>query len=88
MPVAIIGYPAMAQAPYVKLGAGAGERCPRLMARVPIISWLSTYQAKYFLTDLSAGVSLGTMCLAQTMAHATIATTEPIQGKTILVNHP
>lgn len=80
MPAAI-GYPAMAHAPYVKLGAGeSGERCPRLMARVPIISWLSTYKAKYFLTDLSAGVSLGTMCLAQTMAHATIATTEPIQG--------
>lgn len=67
----------MAEAHYVKLEA---QSFP-LTARVPIISWLSSYEAKYFLTDLTAGVSLGTMCLAQTMAHATIATTEPIQGE-------
>lgn len=69
----------MADAQYEKLGSE--KRCPRLQARVPIISWLSTYDMKYFITDLTAGVSLGTMCLAQTMAHATIATTEPIQGE-------
>ena len=69
----------MADAQYEKLGSE--KRCPRLQARVPIIYWLSTYDMKYFITDLTAGVSLGTMCLAQTMAHATIATTEPIQGE-------
>lgn len=52
----------------------------RVAARVPILSWLSTYEGKYLMVDLTAGVSLGTMCLAQTLAHATIATTDPIQG--------
>ena len=38
------------------------------------------YEARFLVADVTAGVTLGTMCLAQTLAHATIATTDPIQG--------
>lgn len=46
----------------------------------PIFRWLGRYEARFLLADVTAGVTLGTMCLAQTLAHAVIATTDPIQG--------
>ncbi|CAJ1454625.1 unnamed protein product [Effrenium voratum] len=76
--------------PYVPLRDNFGGAAPDthgtstwkalLQRRVPPLSWLPAYEMKYFLTDVTAGITLGTMCLAQTLAHATIATTEPIQG--------
>eukprot|EP00931_Biecheleriopsis_adriatica_P089052 TRINITY_DN63249_c0_g1_i1.p1 TRINITY_DN63249_c0_g1~~TRINITY_DN63249_c0_g1_i1.p1 ORF type:complete len:657 (-),score=119.98 TRINITY_DN63249_c0_g1_i1:73-2043(-) len=47
---------------------------------LPILKWLPEYKAEYFITDASAGVTLGLMCLSQTLAQAAIATTLPISG--------
>ncbi|CAE7758038.1 SULTR4 [Symbiodinium sp. CCMP2456] len=60
---------------------GAGKTWREvLLARLPILSWLPSYDKSFFLPDVTGGLTLGTMCLAQTLAHATIATTNPIQG--------
>ena len=71
------------EAPYAPLSdtPGCGEKLfDGLAGRIPILSWMPNYKTSFFLPDITAGITLGTMCLAQTLAHATIATTSPIQG--------
>jgi len=48
---------------------------------VPILKWLPAYDVRECLfTDMVGGMTIGMVCLAQTLAHAAIATTLPIQG--------
>lgn len=49
--------------------------------RIPALQWLPVYNARENLvSDIIGGVTIGMVCLAQTLAHAAIATTENIQG--------
>lgn len=50
-------------------------------ARLPILKWLPSYNvSKSFQGDAVGGVTIGMVALAQTLAHAAIATTNSIQG--------
>eukprot|EP00929_Paragymnodinium_shiwhaense_P105828 TRINITY_DN70896_c0_g2_i1.p1 TRINITY_DN70896_c0_g2~~TRINITY_DN70896_c0_g2_i1.p1 ORF type:complete len:683 (+),score=112.68 TRINITY_DN70896_c0_g2_i1:51-2099(+) len=51
-----------------------------LVRHLPILQWLPEYKAEYLLPDVSGGVTMGLMCLSQTLAQAAIATTLPISG--------
>eukprot|EP00927_Polykrikos_kofoidii_P065167 TRINITY_DN60956_c0_g1_i1.p1 TRINITY_DN60956_c0_g1~~TRINITY_DN60956_c0_g1_i1.p1 ORF type:complete len:741 (+),score=105.94 TRINITY_DN60956_c0_g1_i1:80-2224(+) len=52
-----------------------------VVKRVPVFQWLPTYNVREDLFgDIMGGMTIGTVCLAQTLAHAAIATTKPIQG--------
>ncbi|MCL6266954.1 SulP family inorganic anion transporter [Flagellimonas myxillae] len=46
----------------------------------PIISWIKSYNRSTFLSDLSAGTTLGVMLVPQGMAYAMIAGLPPIYG--------
>lgn len=57
------------------------QKCGWLRDRVPILRWLPAYNfGEKLKTDVTGGITIGMMCLAQTLAHAAIATTKPIQG--------
>lgn len=57
------------------------QRGQCLQDKVPILRWLPAYNVKENLVaDITGGITIGMMCLAQTLAHAAIATTKPIQG--------
>lgn len=66
--------------------AEAGESCwdngrSCFLSHVPIIKWLPRYDFKNNLFhDLSGGSTIALICLVQTLAHASIATTSVIQG--------
>lgn len=47
---------------------------------LPPLKWLQSYEASWLFSDAIGGLTIGMVCLAQTLAHASIATTEPIQG--------
>jgi len=52
-----------------------------LFKRIPVLQWLPIYDVHENLaSDIIGGVTIGMVCLAQTLAHAAIATTENIQG--------
>jgi len=58
-----------------------GEVASICHRRVPMLHWLPTYNFKEdLLSDIIGGATIGMVCLAQTLAHAAIATTKPIQG--------
>jgi len=51
------------------------------LRRLPVLQWLPVYDVREDLvSDIIGGVTIGMVCLAQTLAHAAIATTENIQG--------
>jgi len=60
------------------------EREPKkhgIIARhVPILQWLPEYQMEWLSMDVVCGVTLGLMCVAQTLAQAMIAGVKPIAG--------
>jgi high affinity sulfate transporter 1 len=50
-------------------------------ARLPILTWLPSYSiSKSLQGDAVGGITIGMVALAQTLAHASIATTNSIQG--------
>ncbi|CAE8600438.1 unnamed protein product, partial [Polarella glacialis] len=52
-----------------------------LQKKIPILRWLPNYDIQENLvSDMLGGTTIGMVCLAQTLAHAAIATTENIQG--------
>ena len=52
-----------------------------LKLRVPITGWLKNYDfAEDFTQDLIAGLSVGCLVVPQSMAHATIAGVNPVNG--------
>eukprot|EP00403_Amphidinium_massartii_P026265 CAMPEP_0178385150 /NCGR_PEP_ID=MMETSP0689_2-20121128/7886_1 /TAXON_ID=160604 /ORGANISM="Amphidinium massartii, Strain CS-259" /LENGTH=658 /DNA_ID=CAMNT_0020005427 /DNA_START=114 /DNA_END=2087 /DNA_ORIENTATION=+ len=74
---------------YQELGdsdLGRGSVLPRsltgkLKERIPALKWLPSYDVKeHLVSDIIGGTTIGMVCLAQTLAHAAIATTETIQG--------
>jgi len=54
--------------------------CACVKRRIPILRWLPEYELQDLTVDVSGGITLGLMCLAQTLAQAAIATTLPISG--------
>lgn len=57
------------------------EKKPGCLARhVPIITWLPKYKLECLQKDVACGLTLGLMCLSQTLAQAAIATVLPISG--------
>jgi len=53
----------------------------QLQKRIPILEWLPNYDAKANLRgDINGGIVIGVVLVCQTMAHAAIATTSPVQG--------
>jgi len=53
----------------------------RALASIPILDWLPRYDVQGCLfNDVVAGVTLALICVVQTLAHASIANTEVIQG--------
>eukprot|EP00928_Gymnodinium_smaydae_P055761 TRINITY_DN3923_c0_g4_i1.p1 TRINITY_DN3923_c0_g4~~TRINITY_DN3923_c0_g4_i1.p1 ORF type:complete len:666 (-),score=87.82 TRINITY_DN3923_c0_g4_i1:63-2060(-) len=49
-------------------------------SHLPILEWGPKYKLAYLAKDVTIGVTLGLMCLSQTLAQAAIATTLPISG--------
>lgn len=82
------GQPLSAMGDYHKMEDAPRDRliCLKKVGRkiqsiVPIFKWLPKYSIKEDLfPDISGGTGVGLVCLAQTLAHAAIATTSPIQG--------
>lgn len=67
--------------PFESQRTRALRKCFRWTAtRFPFVDWVSSYRKSYVLSDLVGGTTIGMVCLAQTLAHAAIATTKPIQG--------
>ena len=54
--------------------------CTWTKRHFPFVQLLSTYKSSFIISDLVGGMTIGLVCLAQTLAHAAIATTKPIQG--------
>lgn len=54
-----------------------------LYKRVPILSWLPSYNLDYALCDLVAGVTVGLTVIPQAIAYANIAGLPPQFGKKI-----
>jgi len=53
----------------------------QVKAYIPVFAWLPGYNVKEsFQGDIISGITIGMICLAQTLAHAAIATTNAIQG--------
>mmetsp|Transcript_20584 Transcript_20584/g.45039 ORF Transcript_20584/g.45039 Transcript_20584/m.45039 type:complete len:735 (-) Transcript_20584:295-2499(-) len=49
--------------------------------RMPFLDWIPGYSFKEsLLSDIIGGTTIGMVCMAQTLAHAAIASTKPIQG--------
>jgi len=54
---------------------------PGCLARhVPILTWLPQYKMEWLQMDVACGITLGLMCLSQTLAQAAIAGVTPISG--------
>lgn len=54
---------------------------PGCLARhVPIMTWLPQYEFEWLQMDVACGITLGLMCLSQTLAQAAIAGVTPISG--------
>lgn len=52
-----------------------------LQRRLPFLQWLPSYNwSEDLFCDVMGGTTIGMVCLAQTLAHAAIATTHDIQG--------
>lgn len=75
---------------YVKMEDDKQESClpkrvsmciGKVKATIPLFDWLPKYSLRDdLLSDVTGGTGVGLVCLAQTLAHAAIATTLPIQG--------
>ena len=46
----------------------------------PVVNWLPFYNPKWFLSDLIAGITVGTVLVPQSMSYAQIATLPPEYG--------
>jgi len=75
-----VGYVKMEEPPKDRL-APLKKMGRKIQSTVPILKWLPNYNIKEDLfPDMTGGTGVGLVCLAQTLAHAAIATTLPIQG--------
>eukprot|EP00929_Paragymnodinium_shiwhaense_P085881 TRINITY_DN46345_c0_g1_i1.p1 TRINITY_DN46345_c0_g1~~TRINITY_DN46345_c0_g1_i1.p1 ORF type:complete len:725 (+),score=108.15 TRINITY_DN46345_c0_g1_i1:158-2332(+) len=75
------GYVRLNEAPDMGFPSSFRTVARALKQRVPILTWLPHYDVRSNLfPDVVAGVTLGLICIVQTLAHASIATTEVIQG--------
>jgi len=77
------GWPRAANDPLVANRAKAlqGRAMHWAKVRLPILKWLPSYSvSKSLQGDFVGGLTIGMVALAQTLAHASIATTNSIQG--------
>lgn len=49
----------------------------KIKKRIPITTWLQTYNSDHFISDIIAGVTVGLTVMPQALAYATLAGLEP-----------